>query len=139
MRRNPLFRRLVGHRGGAAAIEFALTISAFMMLVLGIVEIGRYVAAQQSLLSAVHVGGRYAVAHSSSSSSPATQSSIQTVIQNAAGALVAGSITATTTFSPNNSAGSTVTITGTYPWAPLVPLLNLPSATITATATMTIL
>jgi Flp pilus assembly protein TadG len=139
MRRLPLFRRLAENQRGAAAIEFALTVSIFFMLTLGIIEIGRYVAAQQSLLSAVHLGGRYAVAHSSSSSSPATQSSIQTVIQNAAGALVASSITATTTFSPNNNAGSTVTISATYPWTSLVPLLNLPSATITVTATMTIL
>jgi Flp pilus assembly protein TadG len=139
MGRDLLLRRLAKNRGGLAAIEFALTISMFMMLVLGIAEIGRYLAAQQSLLSAVHVGGRYAVAHDSSSSSPATQSSIQTVIRNAAGALVASSITATATFSPNNNAGSTVTISATYPWAPLVPLLKLPSATIMVTSTMTIL
>jgi Flp pilus assembly protein TadG len=139
MGRDPFLSRLAENRAGVAAIEFALTISMFMMLTLGIVEIGRYLAAQQSLLSAVHVGGRYAVAHDSSSSSPATQSSIQTVIQNAAAALVASSITATTTFSPNNSADSTVTITATYPWIPLIPLLNLPSATITVTATMTML
>jgi Flp pilus assembly protein TadG len=139
MRCLPLFRHLAENRGGAAAVEFALTVSIFFSLTLGIVEIGRYVAAQQSLLSAVHVGGRYAVAHDALSSSPATPSSIQTTIQNAAGGLVASNITATTTFSPNNSAGSTVTISATYPWAPLVPLLNLPSATITVTSTMTIL
>jgi Flp pilus assembly protein TadG len=132
-------RRLAKNRAGVAALEFALTVSMFLMLVFGIVEIGRYLAAQQSLTSAVHVGGRYAVAHDSLSSSPATQSSIQTVIQNAAGGLVANSITATATFSPNNAAGSTVTISATYPWVPLVPLLNLPSATITVTSTMTIL
>ena len=139
MSRARCLRHLLADPRGAAALEFGLTISFFMMLVLGIMEVGRYVAMQQSLTSAVLEGGRYAVVHGSKSSSPATSQTITTQIQNNCGILTGSSISANVTFSPNNSPGSTVTISATYPWVPLVPLLNLPSMTMKATSVTTIL
>ena len=122
-----------------AAVEFGLVGCFFIMFVLGILEVARYVGAQQDLLSAVHATGRYAIVHGSKSSSPATTSSLQTLVGTNLVILSSGSVTANASFSPNNSPGSTVTITASYTWTPLVPLLNLPSATISATSAATIL
>jgi Flp pilus assembly protein TadG len=126
-------------RRGAAAVEFALTATIFLSVCLGIVELGRFIAMQQALVEAVFAGGRYAIVHGAESSSPASASTIQTQVQNNGGILTPSVISATVTFSPDNSPGSTVTIAATYPWSPLVPLLKLPSATIRAYSVATIL
>jgi Flp pilus assembly protein TadG len=131
--------RLRADERGAAAAEFGLVASFVLMLLLGIVEVARYVADQQDLASAVHAAGRYAIVHGSQSSSPATTSTLQTEVGSNLALLSSSAATTTVTFSPNNSPGSTVKITSTYTWTPLVPLVPLPSATISATSAATIL
>jgi Flp pilus assembly protein TadG len=132
-------RSLIGDRGGVAAVEFGLVLSFFAMFVLGIMEVARYVTDQQDLYSAVHSAGRYAIVHGSASSSPATSSTLQTQVGNDLSILPSSAVSTTVNFSPNNNPGSTVTITSTYTWTPLVPLVPLPTATITATSAATIL
>jgi Flp pilus assembly protein TadG len=124
---------------GAAAVEFALLLTPFLMVTFGIIELGSYGMVQQALLESVHAGVRYAVVHGSNSSSPATTFSLQTMVQNGSSALTPSSVSVTVTFSPNNNPGSTVKIVATYPWSSIVPLLNLSSAAVTATSVSTIL
>lgn len=131
--------KLLNDGRGNAAVEFGLTSMFYMGLLLGVVECACYVADQQDLLSAVHATGRYAIVHGSSSSSPATAASLETMVGNKLAIVNSGSVTTTASFSPNNSPGSTVTITTSYTWTPIVPLLHLPSAKITATSATTIL
>ncbi len=109
------------------------------MFIFGIEEVARYVAVRQDLMSAVHVTGRYAIVHGSSSSSPATAAMLQQMVGNKLVMINAASVTSNANFSPNNSSGSTVTITASYTWTPLVAILNLPSANISVTSTATIL
>jgi Flp pilus assembly protein TadG len=127
------------NRAGAAAVEFALLLAPFLMVIFGIIELGTYGMDQQALLESVHAGVRYAVVHGSKSNSPATTSSLQAMVQNGNGVLTPSSVSVTVTFSPNNNPGSTVKIVATYTWSSIVPLLNLSSATITATSVSTIL
>ncbi len=135
--------RLVGdlarHRRGAAAVEFALLLAPFLMVIFGIIELGIYGMEQQALQELVHAGVRYAVVHGSMSSAPATTSALQTMVQNGSSVLTPSSVSVTVTFSPNNSPGSTVKVAATYPWSSVVPLLKLSSGTITATSVATIL
>lgn len=134
-----LFPSLARDRNGAAAVEFAFVTPAFLLVIFGIIEFGSFGSSQQALTEAVHEGARYAVVHGSKSSSPATASSLESLVQNSSSALTPNSVSVTVTFSPNNSPGSTVTIIATYPWSSAVPLLNLPSTTLTAKAVATIL
>jgi Flp pilus assembly protein TadG len=134
-----LLYRLRADQCGAAAVEFGLVASFILMLLTGIMEVARYIAAQQDLVSAVHAAGRYAIVHGSKSASPASTSTLQTQVGSNLALLASTAVTTTVTFSPNNSPGSTVNITSTYTWTPLVPLVPLPSATITATSAATIL
>lgn len=131
--------RLIRDRRGAAGVEFAMLSTVYLTMLLGIVEVGRYVADRQDLMSAVHTTGRYAIVHGSSSSSPASATTLQQMVGNHLALISSSSITATASFSPNNNPGSNVTITASYTWKPLVPLLHLPNATITATSSATIL
>ena len=131
--------RLIRNRRGAAAVEFAMLSTVYLTMLLGVVEVGRYVADKQDLMSAVHTTGRYAIVHGSSSSSPATAATLEQMVGNHLMLVSSSAVTATASFSPNNNPGSNVTISASYTWKPLVPLLHLPNATITATSSATIL
>jgi Flp pilus assembly protein TadG len=130
---------LIRDRRGAAGVEFAMLSTVYLTMLLGIVEVGRYIADRQDLMSAVHTAGRYAIVHGSSSSSPATAASLQTMVGSHLALINSSSVTSTASFSPNNNPGSKVTITASYTWKPLVSLLHLPNATISATSSATIL
>lgn len=124
---------------GAPAVGFVISSIVFLTLLLGVAEIARYVADRHDLTSAVYATDRYAIAHGSASGAPASAAMLQAMVGSKLVLINAGAVTTTATFLPNNKPGSTVTITATYIWKPLVPLLHLPSATITATSASTIL
>lgn len=90
-------------------------------------------------MSVVHATGRYAIVHGSSSSAPASASTLQQMVGAKLVLVNASVVTTSATFSPNNGPSSKVTITATFTWKPLIPLLHLPNATITATSAATIL
>jgi Flp pilus assembly protein TadG len=46
----------VQNRGGAAATEFALLLTPFLIVVFSIIELGSYGMVQQALLESVHTG-----------------------------------------------------------------------------------
>ena len=133
-----IVRQIGRDRRGVAALEFGLVASFFLMFVLGIMEVARYVADQQDLYSAVNAAGRYAIVHGSSSSSPATTATLQTQVGNNLSLLDSSSVTTTVT-GAGGAPGTTVKITSTYTWTPLVPLVKLPTANISATSAATIL
>jgi Flp pilus assembly protein TadG len=120
-------------------VEFALLSVVFFVTFCGIAEVARYVADQQDLMHAVHTTGRYAIVHGANSTSPATTASLQTMVASNLVLISSSAVSTTVTFSPNNSPGGTVTITANYTWTPIVPLVGLPTATITATSSATIL
>jgi Flp pilus assembly protein TadG len=134
-----LLGRLACDQRGMAAVEFGLVGMFIVTFLIGIMEVATYVADQQDLFSAVHAAGRYAVVHGSSSSSPASLTTLEAQVGSNLSLLSAPPVSATASFSPNNDPGSTVTITGSYSWTPAVPFLTLPTVTITATSAATIL
>ena len=59
-------------RRGASAVEFAIVAPVFIMLVIGMIEVGRAMMVQQVLTNASRVGARQAVMLTSSSSETIT-------------------------------------------------------------------
>jgi Flp pilus assembly protein TadG len=59
--RSLIFRKQSSKRRGAAAVEMAFVFPLFMLLVLGIVEFGRYMMVGQLLTNASREGARMAV------------------------------------------------------------------------------
>ncbi len=55
------FRSILRHEGAAAAAEFALVLPVALMLLLGTIDIGRYVWSLNRMEKAVQFGTRYAV------------------------------------------------------------------------------
>jgi hypothetical protein len=111
---------------GQALIEFALIIPVMLLLILGLLDVGRAVAQENTLAFAAREATRYAIVHGSNSSvpvscSPATScqhaSITQVVEQNAIGV---PNVSATLTYPDgNNDRGNRVAVDA---YAAFIPL-----------------
>jgi Flp pilus assembly protein TadG len=106
----------------------------FIIVLLGVVEMGRMVLVYTTLANAARAGARYAIVHGadqtvspSGPGNPCTCTQVQTVVKNFASAgLVNTSLLTITVNYPDNSnnAGSRVTVSVSYPYDPLVKFFN---------------
>ena len=131
---------------GSAMIEFALLAFTFVMLLLGVVEMGRMVLVYTTVANAARAGARYAIVHGNDRtgsgldgpSSPTSNASIQTVVKNYASAGTVNTAVLTINVSypnGNNLAGSPVAVTVSYPYDPLITFFNpLLSDTLSSTS-----
>jgi Flp pilus assembly protein TadG len=112
-------------------VEFSLVGFMFIIVLFGVVEMGRMILVYTTLANAAHAGTRYAIVHGShqtvSPSGPGSVTQIQTVVKNyaSAGLLNVNNLTVTVNY-PNGSniAGSPVTVTASYTYDPLVGYFN---------------
>ncbi|MGI8959729.1 MAG: TadE/TadG family type IV pilus assembly protein [Bryobacteraceae bacterium] len=110
--------RCLGDSRGQSLIEFSLCAFLLVMLLLGVVEIGRMILVYTTVANAAKAGVRYAEVHGINSA--ATNSDVQTVVRNY---LSAAPLTATSaTITPSGvggAVGTMVTVTVVYPYDPL--------------------
>ncbi|MGH9414062.1 MAG: TadE/TadG family type IV pilus assembly protein [Terriglobales bacterium] len=120
---------------GSALAEFALVLPPLLMLLLGIVQLGRAVYAYHFVAVAARKATRYAIVRGASCSSfssacPATAADIESFVRNLnPPAMTPADLSVTTVWNPSNAPGSTVTITVQYPFSldiPFVPSATLP-------------
>jgi hypothetical protein len=133
-------------------VEFALVAPLFFLLLFGIIEAGRFIFYYETLNNATREGARYAIVNGAStlgcpSGPPAPGTTGCDVPGNnviarvRAAALGLGSaVTVTPEWSDpaNNGRGATVTVTATATYKTLVPLLPLPTITISARSSLVI-
>jgi Flp pilus assembly protein TadG len=127
MRRLRGARMLWRDRRGVSAIEFGLVAPTLVLLLYAFIEIGRAVFCYNSLSHAVYEAGRYAIVHGSESSAPANSDAIAAQVESAATWLDPSAISVVTTWSPDNSPGSEVTVEATYAFEPLLNLIDFAS------------
>lgn len=114
----------LGDSRGQTLVEFSLTVFMLVMVLLGVVEIGRMVLVYTTIANAAKAGVRYAEVHGADSAVSASQ--VQTVVQNYLSAAPLSSASATITSSGVGGAiGSTVSVTVTYPYDPLTSYFPL--------------
>lgn len=120
---------------GSSLIEFALIAFMSVIVLLGIVEMGRMVLVYTTLANSARAGARYAIVHGgdrtgsgvNGPSGPGSTAQVQTVVQNfaSAGLLNTSNLTITVSYPYGvNAAGSPVSVTVTYPYDPLVGYFN---------------
>jgi len=139
-------RRSTGlHERGNTLAEFAVVLTASMVLIVGIIDFGRALYTDHLVSNAARSATRYASVRGSScspSGCTATSASIQTYVRGLAPELNQANITVTTTWStstgcagsPYQSAGCNVSVQVSYPYQfAAVPLL--PSFTMTMRST----
>ena len=115
---------------GSSLIEFCLISVMLVIVLLGVVEMGRMVLVYTTIANAAREGARYAIVHGadqfvspSGPGDPCTCPDVQTVVKNfaSAGLLNTDSLTITVSYPDgHNTAGSPVSVKVTYPYDPLV-------------------
>jgi Flp pilus assembly protein TadG len=133
--------------GGQASTEFALIAGVLMMLIFGVIDLAYAIYAYNTVCYTASTAIRYASLNGASSSSPATTTSVQTLVMSMADGLEAKSkcpasgaraLCANTTWNPNNTAGSTVKIVVTYNFQPFGPFLPTAVLALSSTQQMVI-
>jgi Flp pilus assembly protein TadG len=102
------FRRRRGSRGrfGVAAVEFAIVAPLFLLMIIGIIELGRGLMVKQVLINASRVGARQAVTLG------ATSSSVQSAVADYTASVAVPSVTVTVSPDPGAAvAGAPITVT----------------------------
>jgi Flp pilus assembly protein TadG len=119
-------------------VELALCFMGFVMLTLGSMEFGWAIYAYNSCSNAAQTGARWASVNGSLSPAPATAASVTSYVQTQMVGLDPNLMTVNTSWNPNNSPGSAVTITVVYTVSPLVGLAIKNSFNVSSTAQMVI-
>jgi Flp pilus assembly protein TadG len=127
-------RRVRKRRRGAAAVEFAVVLPVFVILVFGMIEYGRMVMVQQVITNASREGARGAVLDG------ATTSSVQTAVTNyLTSAKVNGGSTAVSPDPTTAASGDPITVTVSIPFSAVSWLpspMYLGGKTLSASTTM---
>ncbi len=127
--RNPAMR-------GSATVEMAFVLILLFAFAFGIVYGALVMFAWNNAAYAARVATRYASVHGSSSGDACTSGQIQTLAQSTPGL---HSATVTTTWTPNNTPGSTVKVYVSLPVAVFVPLVTTKSITVASSSQMVII
>lgn len=126
-------------RRGAGAIEFGLTAPIVILVLLGTVDFGRAMWTATTLARAASDTTRYAAVRGAEKSAPATSTEIQAYARDQAIGLDPNTMNVQVTWSPNNSAGSAVTVRVSYPFEfMLVGFLPIAPITFERQSTLTI-
>ena len=119
-----MIRRRLGE-GGHVAVEYALSLPFLLGIIYGIVEVSHYAYLRTTMANTAHDAVRYAAVHSSQATTPATTSDVKTFTNNELTGLGlnpdgTGGTTVTVTYTPDNSPGSTVNVSISYPFVPFM-------------------
>ncbi len=139
-------------RRGQALVEFALVAPMFFLLLFGIIEAGRFIFYYETLNNATREGARYAIvngantigcptgpaAPGSRSCDPAGDDVRERVRDAAFGVLSPITVDPVWHDPGDNGRGSTVTVSATFTYRSLVPIVPLPPITITAESSLVV-
>jgi Flp pilus assembly protein TadG len=143
-------KRWKGEQGNAM-VEFSLIAVMFVMLLLGVIEMGRMILVYTTIAHAAKYGERYAIVHgyfrTGTTDTTATVTDIQTQVQKFSGIapLITSNVNVAvnyptytvggTTFCGTNAAGCPVQVKVSYPFAPLLGYFNsMLSVTLSSTS-----
>ena len=122
-------------------VEFSLVFLLFLVMMAGLVEIGRSIWVYNSVTFAAKQGARYAMVHGSRNPIPQGGATVEQYTKAEAIGLRPASVQASVSCSPDNTAGSQVTVTATHELDFIVGrLLGVgPSITLQGSSTKTVL
>ena len=137
----PLQRRegQVRHRAwqeqGTTIVELSLVFIGFFFLILLLLDVGRGVWVYNSISSAARDATRYAIVHGERAYTPATSTGIYSYVVDKLPGM--SGVSVNTTWNPDNSRGSAVSVTVQYDYEPIINLF-LQSVPLSATSEMAI-
>lgn len=134
---------------GSALVEFAIASTIALTMIFGIIDFGRGLYTYHLVANAARAGSRYAIVRGSActvTGCPATSDQIQTYVRGLAPGVDPSSLAVVTAWpggagcigAANNGPGCTVTVTVTYPFRFIVPLLPHFTMSMSSASTMII-
>jgi Flp pilus assembly protein TadG len=142
---------------GSSMVEFAISATALMLVMFGILEFGRVMYTYHTVSNAARLGARWAIVRGSSCSvldhCNATSSDIQTWVQSQVPLVDSGTLGVAATWSTstdpstdcsvsdptgNNTQGHLVCVTVTYPFNFAIPFVSQSALTLSSTSKMVI-
>lgn len=146
-------RHRASHRG-QALVEFALVFPVFLLLLMSVIEFGRFIVAYEAANNAVREGARYAIVHGYYSIAPvgpgpaapdnacppttASATPVQSVVQANAYTLPPATDIEVCWPDGTNVRGNRVLVSADFPFKVLIPLVPLPQINIHAESTLVI-
>src|SRR5215469_10542247 len=125
-------------RRGQGSAEFALVLTPCLGLIFGI-NFALALYCYDFVCYSAQQAARYATVHGATGSPVAAASDVQSYVNTlVAGVLNKNNVNVTTTWSPDNKPGSTVTVTVSYNYPPLTSLVSSVTIPLTRTAAMVI-
>lgn len=113
---------------GQTLTEFAIGVAVVLLVLIGLMELGRYLFTINTLRNSVREGARYAIVR------PQDEVGIQNRVRQSVAGIDPASINVQVSFNPpNRASGSVVTVTATYQFQSVFGFLRRP---ITVSATM---
>lgn len=134
-------------------MEFALVAPLFFLVLFAIIEAGRFMLYYETLNNATREGARYAIVNGANtlgcptgppapgtSACDPTGEDVKRRVRNAAFGILGTGVTVTPTWHDpaNNGRGSTVTVTASYTYSSLVPIVPLPPITVEAESSLVV-
>lgn len=110
-------------RRGNALLEGGLVLLTFLLILFGIIDFSRAVYTHNSAQFAAREGCRWASVRGSGSGNVATANDISTYAKSLMPGVFGQDVTVTTTWAPDNKAGSTVTVRVVAEFTPVTPLV----------------
>jgi Flp pilus assembly protein TadG len=126
-------------QGGSAIIEYALVLSVFFILIYGFLQMCLILFGFNNVTYASRIAVRYAVVHGSTASYTCTSTDISNIVTPLLWGAPSGGSTIVTTWTPNNSPGSTVSIKVAIQYSPKIPFFGNKTFVVGTTAYGTIL
>src|SRR5258708_2187353 len=126
------------HQSGQAIVEGALVMLVFLTITFGLMDFGRMVWSYSQISHAAREATRYAMVRGSDSGHTASKDDIKGVISNTSPGLDTSNVTTTVTFSPDQSAGSTVQVKVAYDFYPMGPYIPVGPIKLESTSQMVI-
>lgn len=123
---------------GQALAEFAIALPVVLLLLCNLMDFGRAMLCYNFVCDAARDATRYAATHGTDSSSPTTSSAVSAyVASELPQGLSSSGLTVTTTWSPNENAGSTVHVTVQYNYQGMTPMFVVKSLSLSSGSQMT--
>lgn len=137
-RRMPIFGAL-RNRDGAAAVQFAFVLPVLVVMILGIIDMGRLGMTISTMRNAAIESARFASMHGAESPTPATEASITDFAKDRAVGVPSADVAVAVTWLPDNKSGSQVKVQLSYDFEMFVSWLTpLPSIQLAKSSAMTI-
>jgi Flp pilus assembly protein TadG len=121
MNHRPFFpaalRRLVPAEAGITGVQFAMALPVILGMVFGVVEMGRLMMAQNTLVHAANEAARFAMVRSGEADTVATEADIITLAKQRMTGLDPERATVSVVWTPANQPGGQVTVAVDYPYS----------------------